>query len=385
LDLVKDTGEGLFGSGLDRLAEEDFRQCGDPGMELLEALQFRGAEARQLSLSSQVLGQALGECGEGPGDVRDGFAEVDALAAGPELLIVLGDEEVEVVVLGLSLLGREGALRRIPLVESALAQVLAPQRVDEDHFGAREGIVADLDAIAAKALVHAIEAAVELDIGELLVDRPLFPPEEVLEHGLQVDLAHGSQTLLVALTRRLAGFVVGPAVVAHLEPGREGAVELVQGEDIAGSHLRLELTLRGSEEALDEAARWRVPFGTVAEPDVQGVAGALERAGVVDLGVVDVELGGSAVGGPTTQKAVDEDVQVLAVVVAALHDGAAVAVDEGGEVGEDDVVLKEDVGPLLEIANPQGVGVVPAPAATHRLFRDPELQARGPRFLEVAV
>ena len=126
-----------------------------------------------------------------------------------------------------------------------------------------------------------------------------------------------------------------------------------------------------------------IPDGTVEEQDVEGVAGALERAGVVDLGVVDVELARGAVGGPAPEKAVDEDVEVLAVVVAGLDDVAAVAVDEGAEVRGDDVVLEEDVGAILEIADPEGVRVVPGPAAAHRLLRDAELEARGPRFLEV--
>src|SRR5258706_12530679 len=182
---------------------------------------------------------------------------------------MLGDEEVEVVVLGLSLFRRGGTLRGISLVEGPLPQVRITERVDEDPLGAREGIVADLDAITAQALVHTIEAAVELDVGELLVDAPLFRPEEVLEHGLHVDLANGPETLLVALAGRLAGLVVGPSVVAHLEPGGEAAVELLQGEDVAGAHLRLELTLRGAEEALDEASRGRVPGGAGEELDVE--------------------------------------------------------------------------------------------------------------------
>jgi hypothetical protein len=143
---------------------------------------------------------------------------------------------------------------------------------------------------------------------------------------------------------------MGPPAVAHLEPGGEGAVELVQGEDVAGAHLCLELALDGAEESLDEAAGGSIPGGTVEEFYVEGVAGALERPGVVDLGVVDVELARSAVGGPAEEKAVDEDVEILALVIAALDDVPAVAVDEGGEVRGDDVVLEEDVGAILEIA-----------------------------------
>ena len=57
-----------------------------------------------------------------------------------------------------------------------------------------------------------------------------------------------------------------------------------------GPHLGLELTLGGLEESLDEASRGGVPGGTVKEAGMNPIAGGFEAIGVVDFGIIEVEL-----------------------------------------------------------------------------------------------
>ena len=49
--------------------------------------------------------------------------------------------------------------------------------------------------------------------------------------------------------------------------------------------------------------------------DRELVAGGFETSGVIDLGVVDVELGRSSMTSPGSKKRVDEDVEVLSEVI----------------------------------------------------------------------
>ena len=66
--------------------------------------------------------------------------------------------------------------------------------------------------------------------------------------------------------------------------------------------------------------------------------------------------------------AVEEDVQVFAEIVAGLDHVAAVTVDEGREMGRHRLVAHQHAWPILEISQPEGVGMVPRPAAADLLL-----------------
>ena len=107
--------------------------------------------------------------------------------------------------------------------------------------------------------------------------------------------------MVVSLFGGLAGVGVDSRVVADFEPGGEGAIELVEGEQGAGSDFGFELALSGLEEALDEAAGGGVSRGTMPEADRNLVAGDLQALGMVDLGVVEIELKRGAMGGERSE------------------------------------------------------------------------------------
>jgi hypothetical protein len=69
---------------------------------------------------------------------------------------------------------------------------------------------------------------------------------------------------------------------------------------------------------------------------------------------------------PSSQQRIDEDVEVLAEVVATFDYIAAVTIDPDGEVRLDDSVLVEDERPLGEVADPKRIAVIARPAATDR-------------------
>ncbi len=121
------------------------------------------------------------------------------------------------------------------------------------------------------------------------------------------------------------------------------------------------------------------------QADVQGEASCLQGVGVINLGVVQVQFAAGPVNGPGPQQRVDEDVQVFPQVVTGLDHVAAVAVDEGREMGCHRLVTHQHARPILEIAQPQGVGMVPRPAAADLLLADAQLQPRGPGPLQVPI
>ena len=77
---------------------------------------------------------------------------------------------------------------------------------------------------------------------------------------------------------------------------------MVQGQNVPGTDFGLELALRRLEESFNEAAAGRIGNLAVQQSDVETEAGGLEGAGVIDLGVVDIEGQGRAVAGPGTQQ-----------------------------------------------------------------------------------
>jgi len=313
------------------------------------------------------------------------LAIVDTLAALPQRLVVLVDEQVQVIVLGLAGLGRQRRFTvgsEFSLVADGAAQVLASQRVQEHLFQRREGIVTDLDLVAPQAAVaDAEEAFLELHIAVLAVHRPLDPLEEELQRALQVHLTRELLAVLITLLGCLADFRMRPLVIAHLQPGREGSVESVQGQDVSRADLGLELDLHRLEEAFDQPARRRIAGWPVQQFDVQRITGGLQGVGIVDLGVVQVQFAAGSVGRPGPQQRIHQDVQRLPEVVPRRDDVAAVTVDESREMRADRLAFIEHVGAFLEIAQPQGVGLFAGPAAANPGRGDSQFQPRGPGLL----
>ena len=165
--------------------------------------------------------------------------------------------------------------------------------------------------------------AIEPHIGVGAIDFAAFALEEVPEDLLEIDVAGERAALLVTLPRWLSGFAVVPLVVIDLQPGREGLVQPRKRQQGTGPHFGFELRLNRAEEAFDQAAGRRVAHAPVQQPNVQCAAGAAQRVGVIDLGVVQVEFQAGPVYRPTAEQRVDEDVEVFPQIVAALdgHSG----------------------------------------------------------------
>ena len=162
-------------------------------------------------------------------------------------------------------------------------------------------------------------------------------------------------------------------------------IEPIECQDFAGADLAFQLGLGGAEEAFDQSAGRRIAYAAVEQADVQGKAGRLQGMSVVNLGIVQVQLTAGPMNRPSPQQGVDEDVQVFAEVVAGLDHVAAVAVDEGRQMRGHRPIAAQHIGPVLEIAQPQGVGMVPRPTATDLPLTDAQLQPRGPGPLQVAI
>ena len=174
-------------------------------------------------------------------------------------------------------------------------------------------------------------------------------------------------------------------MVALLQPRGQSVIEPVEGEDLTGADFAFQLALGGLEEAFDQSAGRRIAHAAVEQAGVQGEASRLQCVSVINLGVVQIQFAAGSVNGPGPQQRVDEDVQVFPQVVAGLNHVAAVAVDEGREVGRHRLVAYQHARPILEIAQPQGVGMVPRPAAADLLLTDAQLQPCGPGPLQVPI
>ena len=311
------------------------------------------------------------------------------MAALLQRLFVLLDQQVQVVVLRLAGCGGRRRLAvgaEFPFVTLGGAQVLAAPGVQQHFFQGRVGIVADLDLVAPQAAVaDAEETALQLHVAVLAVDGPLDAPQEKLQRPLQVDLPRERLALLVTLLRRLAGFRMRALVVADVQPGGEGPVETVQGEEVSRADLGFELRLAGLEEAFDQPPRRRVARRPVQQLDVQGQTGGLQGVGVVDFGVVHVQFATGPAGRPSAQQGVDQDVQRLPVIIPPGRHITAVTVDERRQVRADRPVLVQHVGTFLEVADPQLVGLLASPAAADLGCREAQFQTRGAGLLQVPV
>ena len=240
----------------------------------------------------------------------------------------------------------------LALIAFSQAQISSAEGVERDFVAGAEGVVLDVEAIAAEFRVDGVIEPVEADVGEVFVDGALFMAVKEAQHRVEIDRPHEAGTGMVTVVRRLVGLAVRLRVIGCLEPGRQGSVEVVEREQIGGENLRFELPLDRAEEAFDQSAgRW-VARRPVQELDVQFRAGQRQGLGMVDLGVVDVQLAAGTVLAPRAEQRIDQDVEVLADVIACSDDVAAVAVDPSREMGLDHLAVVNDTRPVLEIADP---------------------------------
>ena len=152
------------------------------------------------------------------------------------------------------------------------------------------------------------------------------------EHQVHLDVADDGKPGIIAVLGRLAGFGVDALMIDHGKPGAEGPIEIIEAERVLGTHFGFELILDRFKKALDQAARGRVSRRPVNEADIGAVAGGLEAVGVVDLGVVEVEIARGPVFGQGAQQRVDEDVEALAQIITCIQSIPAVAINERGKV-----------------------------------------------------
>jgi hypothetical protein len=117
---------------------------------------------------------------------------------------------------------------------------------------------------------------------------------------------------------------------------------------------------------------------------MEAVAGGLEAGCMIDLGVIEIELARGSMLGQGAQERVDEDIEALTKVIAGLDDAPAVAVDESGKIGGEDLPAHKDIGTFLEVPDPEVMGVIPGPTFSHLLFDGAELEAGCARILEMA-
>lgn len=150
------------------------------------------------------------------------------------------------------------------------------------HFAQlRERIELDDHSIAPQSRIDGEEQAVDTDVGRILVDLAEHPLVKEAEHRAQIDLADYPGILAIAIVGRLSGLAMDLAVISRLEPGREHLVQLVEGEDVAGTDFGFQLALAGLKEPLDQTAGGRISWGPVKELDIQLSAGQLEGIGMI--------------------------------------------------------------------------------------------------------
>ena len=142
--------------------------------------------------------------------------------------------------------------RSMPL---AHAQVLAVEGVEEHGFQRAEGIVADLDPVATQPRIDLEEEPVQLHVGEVRVDLAALARRKYLSTSWRLTCRVKRLSLVVAIPGRLAGFAVGLLVVALLQPGGQGVVEPVEGEDLAGADLAFQLAFGRSRRSVRSVRR----------------------------------------------------------------------------------------------------------------------------------
>ena len=98
---------------------------------------------------------------------------------------------------------------------------------------------------------------------------------------------------------------------------------------------------------------------------------------MVDLGVIDIDFARHTVTGPGPQQGIDEDVEVLAKVIAAFDHIATVTIDPDRKMGLDHLVVVEDTRTMRKVADPECVAMVARPAAADLFVAHAQLATRG--------
>ena len=335
-------------------------------MHLLQDRQIVGAKGGESARQSQVGGQLDDEFREGP--TRVALSQhrlvIDAALAPPQRFLVDLFQQREITELHGSGRGRRLGLIRPPLAIMTLTnpQILSFGGIDQDGFHRSKRVVSHLDRVAAQLRINAKEPSVQADVGVRAVHRAWFPPQEVLGHAMQIHVAHQLPILFVTQPRRLADLGMVFLVVTRRQPGRQRPIESIQREDFSRSDFGLELILRRAKETFDQASRSRIPHRTMQQPDVQRTAGSSKSLRVVDLGVVQVQFPRRAVPSPRPEQGVDQNVEVLAQVIAGLDHVAAMAIDKRREMGLDGSIVLQHVRSILEVTQPQIIAGLARPA-----------------------
>jgi len=91
------------------------------------------------------------------------------------------------------------------------------------------------------------------------------------------------------------------------------------------------------------------------------------------------------VDGKGPDQGVDQDVQILPQVISRFHDVAAMAVDERRQVGRLQLVARKHIGALLEVSEPQIMGMLAAPSLSDFLLENSQFEACSAGGLQVPV
>jgi len=221
--------------------------------------------------------------------------------------------------------------------------------------GEVEGVVAQLDPLAAQVSGNRVAIAVKGNGGRL-VDFALGAVEESLAQFLRVGGACGGSGVLTdSFERGLTGLGVEFAVVYDLDPGQQGFVELGEGGDGGASEFGQKVGLNELEETLDLASAFGIVGSAEDALDAESGADGVQMLGNINLGSVHVDGQGAAVAQDGAFEAILHTGQLLVPVELSVRDEAGVIVEEGKE---ECLALLVGVGRIGEI---RAVHSVPLP------------------------
>ena len=218
-----------------------------------------------------------------------------------------------------------------------------------------EGVVAQLDPLAAQVSGNRVAIAVEGNGGRL-VDFALGAVEESLAQLLRVGGAGGGSGVLAdPFERGLTGLGVEFAVVYDLDPGQQGFVELGKGGNGGASEFGQKVGLNELEEAFDLAPPFGIVGGAEDTLDAESGTDGIQMLGNVYLGPVHVDGQRAAVAQDSAFEAILHTGKLFVPVELSVRDEAGVIVEEGKEEG---LALPVGVGRIEEV---RAVHSVPLP------------------------